>query len=397
MGDDEKLFRKAALDKLASPEQLDVLAQVTSPTGWLALGTVGVLLIGVLVWSVIGSIPTRVEGEGILIRGGGLRQIESTGDGVLTDLKVRVSDPVQARAVIGTVSLPTLADRVQTARQTYEQQQREADAAAAEDEATIAGLRADQRRAQNELAKANEDVALKRQMLEKGLVTRRQVMQLERDRSSLAAELNRIEAQVRQVDQRIRQRRLGAEATKLNWQELESASKRTSMVTSVAAGRVIELKKSVGDQVRTGEVIAILEPLQGDLQPVVFVQSKLAKQIRPEMETQVSPTSVKKEEFGFMKAKVASVGDFPITPEGAQAIVANQALVRELLGTETKVELRAALIPNPNTPSGYQWSSSNGPPFKIAGGSRISVSVVVDRRAPITYVLPLIKSKLGVS
>ena len=98
-----------------------------------------------------------------------------------------------------------------------------------------------------------------------------------------------------------------------------------------------------------------------------------------------------------MKGTVATVSDYPITPEGAQSIVANQALVRELLGNETKVEMRAALLPTDKTPSGYEWSSSVGPPFKVAGGSRVSVSIVVDRRAPITFVLPLIKSKLGVS
>lgn len=393
----ENLFRKAALDKLASPEQLDVLARVTSPTGWLALGTVGLLLVGVVAWSLLGSVPTRVEGEGILIRGGGLRQLESTGDGILTELNIRVNDEVKPGVQIATIALPQLADKVETVKQTYEQQQREADASAAEDAATIAGLRADQSRVRNELARANEDLQAKRQMLEKGLVTRRQVTQLERDRGTLQAQYNSIDAQVRQVEQRIRSRRLGAEQTKLTLQELESASKRSATVTTLAAGRVIELKKNVGDQVRTGEVIAVLEPLEGDLQPVIFVNSKLAKQIRPDMETQVSPTSVKKEEFGFMKAKVSTVSDFPITPEGAQAIVANAALVRELLGAEAKVEMRAALIPNANTPSGYQWSSSSGPPFRIAGGSRISVSVVVDRKPPITYVLPLIKSKLGVS
>jgi HlyD family secretion protein len=222
------------------------------------------------------------------------------------------------------------------------------------------------------------------------------VTQLERDRSSLQAQLNSIDAQVRQVEQRVRSRRMGAEQTKLTLQELQTASKRSAQVTTLASGRVIELKKNVGDQVRTGEVIAVLEPLEGDLQPIIFVNSKLAKQIRPDMETQVSPTSVKKEEFGFMKGKVSSVSDFPITPEGAQAIVANRSLVGELLGTEAKVEMRAALIPNAATPSGYEWSSSSGPPFRIAGGSRISVSVVVDRKPPITYVLPLIKSKLGV-
>jgi HlyD family secretion protein len=394
---DDKLFRKAALDKLASPEQLDVLTRITSPTGWLAMATVAVLLVGVLVWSVFGSVPTRVDAEGILIRGGGLRQIEATGDGVLTELKIRVDDQVAEGAVVGTISQTQLEGRIETARQTYEAQEREASSSGAEDEATIAGHRADQRRVRNELAKADEDLAIKREMLAKGLVTRRQVTQLERDRSNLSAEMNRIDALVRSTEQRIRQRRLGAEAAKRQYEELQGQTKRSSALTSPTAGRVVEIKARIGEQVRTGEVIAVLEPLGGDLQPVVFVLSKQAKQIRPNMEAQISPTAVKKEEYGFMKGTVAAVSEYPITPEGAMSIVANQALVTELLGKEAKVEMRAALLPNQETPSGYAWSSSAGPPFKIAGGSRVQVSVVVDRRPPISFVLPIIKSKLGIS
>ena len=43
------LFRKAAIDKLSSPERLDVLMQVTSPNDWIALWTIGAILIGIIV------------------------------------------------------------------------------------------------------------------------------------------------------------------------------------------------------------------------------------------------------------------------------------------------------------------------------------------------------------
>ena len=63
------LFRKKAIDKLSSPEQLDTMMQVTSPGGWIALAGLGVILLFAVVWSVVGSIGIRVEGQGILIRG----------------------------------------------------------------------------------------------------------------------------------------------------------------------------------------------------------------------------------------------------------------------------------------------------------------------------------------
>jgi HlyD family secretion protein len=168
-------------------------------------------------------------------------------------------------------------------------------------------------------------------------------------------------------------------------------------VTATTEGRVVELKKTVGDQVSQGEVIAIVEPLSSELLPVIYVSSTQGKQIQQGMEAEIAPTTVKKEEYGFMKAVVGYVGDYPVTPEGAASVVANAALVRELLGQESKIELRANLVPNADTPSGYQWSSSAGPPFKIASGTRVTVSVVVASKAPYTYILPAIKSTLGVT
>ena len=38
-----ELFRKSAVEKLSSPEQLDVMMQVTSPKGWVALTGVSIL------------------------------------------------------------------------------------------------------------------------------------------------------------------------------------------------------------------------------------------------------------------------------------------------------------------------------------------------------------------
>ena len=37
----QHLLRKAAIEKMASPEQLDMAMRVTSPLSWLALATLG--------------------------------------------------------------------------------------------------------------------------------------------------------------------------------------------------------------------------------------------------------------------------------------------------------------------------------------------------------------------
>jgi HlyD family secretion protein len=41
----EQLLRKASLERLSSPEQLDMIMRVTSPLGWVALVAIGVLIV----------------------------------------------------------------------------------------------------------------------------------------------------------------------------------------------------------------------------------------------------------------------------------------------------------------------------------------------------------------
>lgn len=61
----DKLFRKSSLDKITGPEQLDDYIRVASPSLWVMLGAVVVLLIAVLVWSVTGTLPTTLSLSGV--------------------------------------------------------------------------------------------------------------------------------------------------------------------------------------------------------------------------------------------------------------------------------------------------------------------------------------------
>jgi hypothetical protein len=64
------IFRKAALERLSSPEQLDQLMQVTTPKGWLALIALTGLLVMVVVFGFVARIPITVTGQCILLNGG---------------------------------------------------------------------------------------------------------------------------------------------------------------------------------------------------------------------------------------------------------------------------------------------------------------------------------------
>lgn len=58
------LFRKEAVDRVASPEQLNDYIHVTSPAIWMALAGIILILVGAIVWGIFGSVYTTISGAG---------------------------------------------------------------------------------------------------------------------------------------------------------------------------------------------------------------------------------------------------------------------------------------------------------------------------------------------
>ena len=115
------------------------------------------------------------------------------------------------------------------------------------------------------------------------------------------------------------------------------------------------------------------------------------------MEVQVSPSSVKREEFGFMKGKVEYVSAYPATRSALMRDFQNESLAVSLQSAGPVNEFRVALEHDPKTPSGFKWSTAMGAPTLVSSGTICSVQVVVRRQKPIMLLFPYLKEKLGMS
>jgi hypothetical protein len=62
-----QIFRKKALEKLQSPEQLNQIMVITSPQGWLVLAAFMALLAAGLLWSFLATVESTVPGQGALV------------------------------------------------------------------------------------------------------------------------------------------------------------------------------------------------------------------------------------------------------------------------------------------------------------------------------------------
>jgi len=65
-----------------------------------------------------------------------------------------------------------------------------------------------------------------------------------------------------------------------------------------------------------------------------------------------------------------------------------------LAGQGAPIEVRIELVINQQTPSGYQWSTPQGPPMVIDSGTIASGSITVSAQQPIRMIIPTIRKYL---
>ncbi len=55
------IFREKSLKKVSSPERMDEYIHVTTPSVWIALIALAVLLAGFVIWSIFGTVEVHDE------------------------------------------------------------------------------------------------------------------------------------------------------------------------------------------------------------------------------------------------------------------------------------------------------------------------------------------------
>jgi multidrug resistance efflux pump len=159
-------------------------------------------------------------------------------------------------------------------------------------------------------------------------------------------------------------------------------------VVSLFDGRVDEILIEEGMVLERGQQVAVIKRGNEPLQAFVFVAGEQAKQLKKGMQVHVLPSTVKAEEFGFIQGKVTAVSTLPVTEGEMSLLLENQSLVDALRtgGSQHRVDVK--LLRDPSTPSGFEWSSSQGPPFAITRGTLCTATFVLDKERPVNLVLP---------
>jgi hypothetical protein len=169
---------------------------------------------------------------------------------------------------------------------------------------------------------------------------------------------------------------------------VRSNSGTESDVLSLYGGRLDSVVVEKGMLVKRGQDVAVVKSAKKPLEAFIFVPGEQGKQIKKGMKVQVLPSTVKAEEYGYIEGKVTSVSNFPVTEDEMFLLLENQSLVDTLRTGDAQLRVDVKLLKDSSTPSGFKWSSAQGPPFTITRGTLCSATFVLGEERPINLVLP---------
>ncbi|WP_017721692.1 NHLP bacteriocin system secretion protein [Kamptonema formosum] len=182
-------------------------------------------------------------------------------------------------------------------------------------------------------------------------------------------------------------------------EQLELQLTKESKIVSPYDGQILELSAVAGQIVSAGTRIGAMEAEEANakLESLVYFADRDGKQIKSGMPVQVTPSVVQRERYGGIVGVVTKVSPFPVTVQDITAIVGNEELARSLASDSgARVQVFVRLQEDSSTTSGYKWSSSKGPSLKISSGTTAQVRVKVEEVAPISYIIPILRSWSGI-
>jgi HlyD family secretion protein len=416
----QQIFRAVALERAASPEQLDYLVVITRPFDWIVGLAILLALTAAITWAFVGRIPTRVPGEGILISGGGkVVDAVSAAAGRLASVQVSVGDHVSQGQLIARIVQTDTEQRYRNAVEVHREREREHADLNARIEAELsakarnfakleAAFEQIIRAANQRVEYLTGELRNLESLLAKGITTRRNVEDRRREltdaqqrREDAQNEILKLRAQKLDLDtQRAKDRedsQFRLNEARRQMEQLAGELGRNTEVLSPIEGRVIEVKVSTGSVLSIGTPVIGIRTENTTLEALVYVPADRGKSVKPGMEVRLEPSTVKREEFGTLVGKVLSISEFPITPQGMLAELRNDSLVTRFSRDGAPYAAVVQLEQDERTSTGYRWAVGTGPQLRLTSGTLTRAEITTRNRHPIDLVVPIFKRFTGIT
>lgn len=416
----KRLFREKAFKKISSPEALDQAIRVSKPYVWVVLLGFAIVIAACVVWGFIGSVPTKVNGMGVLVSSGDMVSISYPNNGVVKDVFVSRGERVERGQIIARVERLDMLEQIKITtnkiinlQTLYEQTANYSSKRVGLTSQMIGKAQDDYRK---QIENVNEQIHLYnekekayKKLFEEGNIPENQYIEIRNTCLALEKEKQQLETSIRELnvnkvqttgetDQTLLSLSNQIDEAKLVLATQQSDYQQATRIVSDYAGTIIEINVTSGTFIGAGTVVATMAIDASDgttLHARFYFPAEEGKLIKRGMSISISPTTVKQEEFGCIQGIITDVSNFPIGQEYLVNTLQNTSYASLILkNTGAPIEVIASLIPNPSNYSGLKWTSSKGPAEKMEPGIFCTSFVITKNQRPYELVIPTIKRKL---
>jgi HlyD family secretion protein len=428
------LFRQIAVERLSTPDRLDTGLSVVGSGSWALIWGIVLLTLGGLIWSIAVVVPVTVKGQGILLGAGGVLDVISGSQGRVAQFGEWLGQTVHKGEVIAIIDQPQLRQELSSAEgdlrdasdqrvRTEEFQHRREEVLGTSNEQRRLALKENIRVMSENIQLFSERVTLDEKFSIQGLMTRDKFLESKLELGRQREELSRSQVSLRQIeDEDVKARTddekevltldLRAASAQRRVDALQARLKSETEVISPYDGTVVEIKVNEGELVDRGTPLFTIIPSElagasgvdhkgaeqsekfGALSAILYVAPSYGKQVHPGEQVEVAVSTARREEYGFVLGRVRAVAEIPSTLEGMQRVLKNKQLVQTLSNNAAPFEVIVDLYADPDTPSGYRWSSSRGPSLHLNEGTLIDADVEVRSLPILSLVVPQMRQML---
>ncbi|MFF3378897.1 HlyD family efflux transporter periplasmic adaptor subunit [Streptomyces sp. NPDC002680] len=164
-----------------------------------------------------------------------------------------------------------------------------------------------------------------------------------------------------------------------------------TVVRSVAAGRLTALAATIGQIIGTGTNIAAVEKVARASDPLyatVYVPAENAATIPANAAVDLTVQTAPTQQYGVLRGHVKSVDRAPQAQQQIGAFLGDSQLGEQFTKKGRPVAVLVRLDKSSATKSGYEWSSADGPPFKLTSMTLASGSIRLADQRPVDWLLP---------
>ncbi len=192
-------------------------------------------------------------------------------------------------------------------------------------------------------------------------------------------------------------RELKIQEMQRNIERYEEELRSKGHIVSDYRGRVLELNVAPGQIVSAGERLGALEAedTHARLVAAAYFPVGEGKKLKAGDEVRISPATVERTRFGSILGKIVSVSPFPVTLDAISNVVGSREIAVELSRSSSRIGVMAELTLDEHTHSGYRWTSGRGPETEVTAGTTAQLQATVERRRPISFVIPILRDLSG--